>query len=273
MSKFWKKNEITKDTTKETKYVSISTYASEEEIRRIIEEKKEYIKGVSYIYHDKDESTPHTHIALELKRSRKGGQILRWFDGAKDRANPDTVANTKAQEVISVSALHDYFTHSDPDSRQQGKHQYTENDIKCIEGISDAWSYVTAWEKAEERAEEKEQKADETEQLLQDIIDHVPQREMCRRYGRDYMKNYQSYKNFASLVVLEETGDFERALRMRDTFEEKFVHKARHEAATRAVEYSWNIIKHVLDNNAHPEEADFRKALNVDEKGRYIIFD
>lgn len=269
--KYWKKNAITEETTKEYKYISLMTYATEEEICKVLEEKKPYIKAVSYIFHNKETAEPHTHIALELKRSRKGQAILRWFKGLKD--SKGQTANTLAEEVISVSALHDYFTHSDSQSIQNGKHQYTEEDIKTIAGLDHAWDYMTAWEKAEEQAEAKEQKADETEQLLQDILDEVPQREMCRRYGRDYMKNYQQYKNFASLVVLEETGDFERALRMRDSLEKSQIREAQQLAMERTLKFAWETIMESFETEKKPTLENVRKRLGVDEKGDIIKYE
>lgn len=258
--KYWKKERITEETTKEYKYLSLSTYATEEEFTRMLNEKKPYIKGVSYIYHDKDTNTPHTHIAIELKRSRKGQAIIRWFKGLKD--SKGEFANTFGEEVISVSALHDYFKHEDDESVKAGKHQYTEEDIKVIEGIPNAWDYETAWEKAEAQAEAKEQKADEVEQMLDDIINEVPAREMARRYGRDFMKNASSYRKFASEVVLEETQDLAKAIRL-GRFESTTIDKAVTEATNHVLECVAIRITDCYSKKVEPTLSDLLESLSI----------
>jgi hypothetical protein len=258
--KFWKKERITEETTKEYKYVALMTYATEDEIKRVLEEKKPYIKGVSYIFHDKETAEPHYHIALELKRSRKGQAIIRWFKGLKD--SKGELANTFGEEVISVSGLHDYFTHSDEISIKEGKHQYTEEDIKVIEGIPNAWDYVTAWEKAEAQAEAKEQKADEVEQMLDDIINEVPAREMARKYGRDFMKNASQYRKFASEVVLEETQDLVKAIKL-GRFESTVIDKAVTEATNHVLECVAIRITDCYSKNVEPTLNDLLESLSL----------
>lgn len=259
--KYWKKERITEETTKEFKYISLSTYATEEEFTRVFTEKAPYIKGVSYILHDKDyPKEPHYHIALELKRSRKGQAIIRWFKGLKD--SKGQCANTFGEEVISVSALHDYFMHVDEESIKEGKHQYTEEDIKVIEGLPNAWDYVTAWEKAEAQAELKEQKADEVEQMIDDIINEVPSREMARRYGRDFMKNASQYRKFCAEVVLEESQDIEKAIRL-GRFDNKVLDKAVAEATNHVLECVAIRITDCYSKNCEPTLQDLLESLSL----------
>lgn len=193
-----------------TKYIALSSYASEGDIARILSEKSEQIEHAFYCFHDKDESEPHTHIVLGLVASRNPSEIANWF---KKCVNDEgRVQRTTAQAVISCRGIGDYLTHSGEGSGQQEKHQYTDEDIKVSKGcLADFKKLKTEAEIAAEAAEKREAKADESEQLLQDIIDKVPAREMARRYGRDYMKNHKSYREYAALVVLEETGDLPRA--------------------------------------------------------------
>lgn len=261
--KYWKKERITEETTKEYKYIGLMTYATEQEFTRILSEKAPYIKGVSYILHDKETAEPHYHIALELKRSRKGQAIIRWFKGLKDSKGEN--ANTLGEEVISVSALHDYFLHADEKSISEGKHQYTEEDIKVIEGLPNAWDYETAWEKAEAQAEAKEQKADEVEQMLDDIIAEVPAREMARRYGRDFMKNASQYRRFASEVVLEETQDLEKAVRL-GRYDNKVMQQIANETTSQILARVAMSIKFCYDKNCEPTMIELLESLNLDKE-------
>ena len=258
--KYWKKERITEETTKEYKYIGLMTYATEEEFTRILREKAPFIKGVSYIFHDKETAEPHYHIALELKRSRKGQAIIRWFKGLKD--SKGELANTLGEEVISVSALHDYFLHQDEKSTVEGKHQYKEEDIKVIGEIPDAWNYVTAWEKAEAQAELKEQKADEVEQMLDDIISEVPSREMARRYGRDFMKNAYLYRKFAAEIVLEETNDLEKAFRL-ERFESKVMERVATEATAHTLKCVEIRISDCYSKNNAPSLNDLLESLGL----------
>lgn len=259
--KFWKKERITEETTKEYKYVSLMSYATEEELTKVLEEKKPYIKGVSYIFHDKETAEPHFHIALELKRSRKGQAIIRWFKGLKD--SKGQTANTFGEEVISVSALRDYFKHEDEESLNKGKHQYTDEDIKVIDGLSDAWDYETAWEKAEAKAEAKEQQGDEVEQMLDDIINEVPSREMARRYGRDFMKNAASYRKFAADVVLEESQDVDLALRL-GRYDSKLLDKCVADATAHVLDCVKLRLTACYEKNVKPTMEELLSSIGMD---------
>lgn len=56
--------------------------------------------------------------------------------------------------------------------------------------------------------------ADNIEQELNDIIEGKPMRYMARQYGRDYIKNRRAYHEYASAMVLEETGDLDKSCKI-----------------------------------------------------------
>lgn len=225
---------------KESKALSISTYAQEEQILKIFESKQTQILGFAYIFHDKDVSEPHRHVVVVLKRSRKQQEVLNWFKKCTD--DKGERCNTRLQPIACMRGLEEYLTHSDDDSIKAGKHQYNEQDIKVLKD-DELFDYVTDYDKAQEREKVKEEKADEVESLIDDIISGVPLREMARRYGRDYMKNATAYRRYASDVVLEETGDLGKALQIC-----RYDNRVLDQVANEAVAHTLDCVKMHIQN-------------------------
>lgn len=206
-----------------TKFIGFISYASAADIESIINSKANQIDHAFMIFHDKDEAENHHHIVFGLKGSRKIGEIRGWFSKCVDEEGKEV--NTWAEPVLSCSGIADYLTHST--ERAKGKHQYSEFDIKVI--LGDLAQYKLLKTNSEIKAgalAKAASKADECESLIQDIIDHVPSREMARRYGRDFMKNRKSYLEFASIVLMEETGDFEAAFKLTTDGFDYVLHQA-----------------------------------------------
>lgn len=225
---------------KETKALSIVTYAQEEQILKIFESKQTQILGFAYILHDCDTSESHRHIVLVLKRSRKQCEVLNWFKACTD--DKGEKCTTLLKPIACMRGLEEYLTHSDDDSIKAGKHQYTEHDIKILKD-EELFGYVTDYDKALEREKVKEEKADEVESLIDDIINGVPLRDMARRYGRDYMKNSSAYRRYAADVVLEETGDLVRALQIC-----RYEQRVLDQVANEATEHVLTCVKMHIEN-------------------------
>lgn len=244
---------------KESKALSISTYAQEEQILKIFESKQTQILGFAYIFHDKDVSEPHRHVVVVLKRSRKQQEVLNWFKKCTD--DKGERCNTRLQPIACMRGLEEYLTHSDDESIKLGKHQYNEQDIKVLKD-EELFDYVTDYDKSLEREKVKEEKADEVESLIDDIISGVPLREMARRYGRDYMKNASSYRKYSADVVLEETGDIEQALKIC-RYEQRVLDQVATEAVAHTLECVARRIKFAYESKVEPTCDDLLEYLGM----------
>lgn len=251
------KNQTAGTQDKWTKYHSLITYCSEKELIKVLNEHRPQIVGCSYICHEADETNVHKHfhVAIVANRTFRVSAVRSWFKVAVDETGK--TVTTLGQPVKSFSKLHDYFMHIDDDSVKKNKKQYTEVDIKVLNEIPEVWNFRAQDDIAIENAEKKEANADECEQMIQDIIDGVPSREMARRYGRDYMKNHGKYREFAACVVLEETGNIDMAQRIAGTIN-PFMTKVQNESYVRGCEFA---MKSMFDSL---EKLSENGALSID---------
>lgn len=208
---------------KNTRFISLMTYAVESDILKVLDQRREFLSGCRYILHDKDvwdvdgvnhkigdPKEAHYHICLVLVRARRLSDVIGWFKCCVD--SKGYPANTMAEAVTSLSSLEEYFTHSDSASVAKGKHQYDVVDLKILDGIPSAFDFRTSYDKTGGMS--RDEKSEEANALLvDDILSGVSFREMARRYGRDYMKNYKVYREYCSCILLEENGgDLDEAL-------------------------------------------------------------
>lgn len=254
------------------KYVSIVTYLSNEQLEEAILKRKAYITGFAYINHEPDDSdkVPHTHVQINSTRSRRMSDYLGWLKGYIDEKG--LPINSRIEETLSIAGVHDYFLHNRPEDA--GKHQYNEQDIKILTCIADPWGEQTKLEMSEVAIEEmlakKEANADDCEQMIDDIISMIPSRQMARKYGRDYMKNFKSYRQFASMVVMEETADIELARKIAGD-EIGYINQISNQSyvsgITTALQNMKMIVSEAYKNNVSAEEA-IRDFLGVNESGK-----
>lgn len=164
----------------------IVSYASIEELQPLLKTAKHY----AYILHDKDEGKDaHYHIYATFHTAKS-------FKGVCGLVESEQ--NTFA-ELLKGSAddLLSYFTHSNA----LNKYQYDASEI-VYDNDSKYWS----------RGANKEAKEQENGQFLEDLLSAKSLREMAIKYGRDFMRNYQSYANFREAVRAEEMRDLEKQL-------------------------------------------------------------
>ena len=184
--------------------VALETYATEDDFKSALAIKRDFVRNLTFIVHDKDAGRDaHIHAVMTLSQSMQLKRVCGWFKSCKDTKGE--IANTFAEELLSAEAMEEYLTHSG----QEGKHQYDESEIKVLEGIQDARGNLKGkLDLARESKERKEARMQETEEqnenFLNDLIARKPHREMAVKYGRDYMKNYRNYRQFAWDVELEE---------------------------------------------------------------------
>lgn len=203
-------------TTKTARAVTIRTYLKADEVERIVEDHAGMICTAVLAVHDKDVNddgspkVPHVHVNLLLDRSRELSGTLSWFRAVDDAGKP---VQSHIEAVLDPVGCDDYLTHDTAEARAKGKYQYDESIVKVIRGDRDTFrAFRTDWTRKHDARVKREVAQDETEQMITDIIDGVSFREMARRYGRDYMKNCWTYRSYCAHIVIEETGDIDKAL-------------------------------------------------------------
>lgn len=178
---------------------SLVTYHSRDVIQAILDSNTSKIRHYAYILHDKDvkedgtPKEPHTHIILHLRNAMTLNAVCNLFPSSQ---------NTFGQIVYDKISCVAYLNHRNA----LEKYQYDDADI-----ISNDIDYFN-------RLTDKSEKNDDFMSILDDIIARVPMREMVRRYGRDFVINYQKYRDMAITIREEETPkrDFSRWVVMED---------------------------------------------------------
>lgn len=170
------------------------TYHDRETIEGVLQNRP--VRAAAYIYHDKDvneDGTPkpaHWHIMLCANNAVTVGQVRRWFPPHQ---------NTLGQVMEDDERAEGYLTHeNEPD-----KVKYSRDDIVLY---GQGWKpFHAAWTSSNRDNEA-------VEIMLDDIIDGVSKRTMCRRYGRDYIRNQRAYDAYARQMAYEERRATQGAL-------------------------------------------------------------
>lgn len=161
---------------------SIVSYASLEELRRLLEQARAW----AYIKHDKDVDeqgklrAPHYHIIATFSQQKS----FKWI-----RNQVISTQNTFAEAVKGeVSDVLDYFTHKGIAE----KYQYPDTDV--------VYSDREYWERRTQSCGTSKEDANEAfvDDLLSDNYNAVA---MARKYGRDFIKNIKSYEYFRGLAL------------------------------------------------------------------------
>lgn len=154
----------------------IRTYLKPEEFEPITKAAKNW----AYILHDKDGGEPHYHIIAVFKNARTEDGI---------RATIPSEQQTRIEIIKNgIEACYRYLTHED----NPEKHHYSKDEIQSNEK-----GYF----------EEDKAENETAEQMLDDILQGLTLRELARRYGRDFMKNWRKYTEFAYNVMIQEDGN------------------------------------------------------------------
>lgn len=155
---------------------SIMTYCSKEQIHTVLGSHNSSIRAYAYIYHDKDETVPHHHIVLRTFDAWSIASIEKWFRGFMDEKGEPI--NTFVQKANDLHALYEYLTHTDADSIEEGKHQYSKADI-YDGGILDLVP--------------KKDAADDTYEIINHMVNGAPTRWLVRRYGKAFIYHYSQF--------------------------------------------------------------------------------
>ena len=183
--------------SRKTRYFSLMTYASEKQIQKVIQSHIKSIRAFAFIFHDKDEAEPHHHIIMRTHSTWSSFQIRKWFAGLLDKEKKQI--NTFCEPANDLGALEEYLTHSDEESKQKGKHEYSRDDIKDF-GL---WDMIPRGESY-----------DDSYEILNHLLSGTSYREMVRHYGRKFVYHWGAYSDLADKIRTDE-GYKEAAVRSR----------------------------------------------------------
>lgn len=145
-----------------------------------------------YIFHDKDlnkqglPKEPHYHLLCVLPNAKTLSAILSYHS---------TDTNVLGEPIRDKYKAYRYLRHLDnPD-----KFRYPYESL-----ISDDLSY---WDKLDPNIVTTDD-GERVLTMLEDILSHKPYRELVLLYGRDLVKNFTTYKEFA---IMLRQDDFERS--------------------------------------------------------------
>lgn len=181
------------------------SYLPHDVIQNILDTKLKQIDKYAYILHDKDVydkdvvndvgdvlhcvgevKAPHTHIFLKLFESRDSGEIQRWFTREVDGVRQNCFLERVHNRIGCIA----YLTHRT--KKSQHKYQYdldlvksfnldgTELDGDCVDNSLD---------------------------IIEDILNNVPLREMVRRYGKQFIYQYKAYTEMAFNIRKQENNN------------------------------------------------------------------
>ena len=193
---------------KKVRFFSLTTYATEKQIQKIVGDHVKSIRALCYIHHDQDESEPHYHILMRTHSNWTTTQIARWFADLKDKEKKPI--NTFCEIANDMDALKRYIIHDTPEAREEGKHQYSIEDIKDF-GLCDL--------------SERKDAYDSSYEILLKVLAGSNPRDLVRYYGRDYLYHLNAYHECADRIR-ELEGYRESAMFARiNMFDEKNLKK------------------------------------------------
>lgn len=200
----------------------LDSYLTEGQILKVLFEHRNQIRVYAYAYHDKDVYStndpragelkePHYHILLITYTNHTLSAVRRWFYGFYDDNGQQV--NTLGQIGIDKYTCYDYLTHSDRDSIAKGKYLYSDDIVKCNDR-----EFFMGHEKAE---------YDVSTQIIDSLLAGVDYKTLRKRFGKNFILNFHTYKNYAFEESVNERFDIEgewtrNAKRQRELNEDLF---------------------------------------------------
>lgn len=169
-----------------SRYFCFMTYASEKEIQTTIAKHSSSIRAFAYIYHGEDDSVPHWHLLVRTYSTWTENQILKWFDWVKLKSNQNTMVEIMGDTI----AMGEYLTHTDFASVMEGKHPYKREDIRDF-GLFDIV--------------DKRDSYDETYEIVQNVIAGMNERDLIRRYGKNYLFHRNAFQEAADVIYMQQS--------------------------------------------------------------------
>lgn len=167
---------------------------------------REHCKHWAYICHDKDDCEKHWHIIALFDNERSPNAIVDLF-----KVLPQ---NTWINNIRYGVASYEYLTHNSEGAKKDGKHLY---DCCLIHQDSDEywniqWRSETEIKQAEETKRNEDFEQSNEAFLLNLLSPKLDPKKMAMKYGRDFIKNYQSYMNFRYEVLQQEAREQEELI-------------------------------------------------------------
>lgn len=169
--------------SRKSRFFSLTTYATEKQIQKVVGDHITSIRAFCYIHHDKDEAEPHFHILMRTHSTWTTAQLARWFSDLKDKEKKPI--NTFCEIANDMESLKRYIIHDTEESREGGKHQYSLDDIKDY-GMTDL--------------AERKDSYDSSYEILLRVLNGANPRDLVRCYGRDYLYHYNCYHEVADKI-------------------------------------------------------------------------
>lgn len=172
-----------------TRLFALVTYATDIDIMLALSLHSEQIRYSCYILHDRDRKDDgelkeqHYHIVIECYNPYRISAIRSWFAHIKD--NKLQPVTTLVQPVIDRKEIIDYLTHEN----RKDKAQYSRDEVV---------NYSQALLIAKEKPRTDDDKA---LLILDDMIAGVPEYQLCRRYGREYIINARHYRDMVFNII------------------------------------------------------------------------
>lgn len=152
---------------------SLITYLSEDNIKKVIRDKKYDIRRCCYILHDQDENENHFHILLYTYNAHTFSSIRKWFSGFK--------GNTLCQEIKDDILAYEYLTHMN----EVDKVKYDERNI-----VKYNWKDFDDIELDRSGYD-----------ILNDMLNRVPLRIIAKKYGKDFIYHYTAFRALYDDIV------------------------------------------------------------------------
>lgn len=172
---------------KKSRYFSLSTYATEKQIMKIMKKHISSIRAFCYIHHNKEEAESHYHLLLRTHSTWTEAQIARWFELLKDEEGK--YINTFVEYANDMEGLKIYLLHADKKSIEAGKPLYDKSDIVDY-GYNDLTDRKCSY--------------DNTYEIMQKMLLGENPRSLLRKYGRDFLYHISAYYE-----CLDRIRDFE----------------------------------------------------------------
>ena len=167
-----------------TRSFSLVTYLDVFQVQDVLLKHDKQIKAYAFIEHDRDvdengEIKPrHIHILIRLIQARTVSDVCNWFSGFFDYKGLGI--NTLCQEMHDISNSYLYLTHSTAQALEQGKFQYSSNDIFTNDReFFEKASYIDE---------------DNITLAVTELLEGKPLKEVALKYGRDFILHYHSIR-------------------------------------------------------------------------------
>lgn len=164
----------------------IRTYAPVSNVRAFLAKQDRNIQSYAYINHDKDVNddgtpkTPHVHLLIYSKDGIRLTALANYFN-----------ENTRIEIPVNTFSAFQYLTHEN----HPAKYQYSPDEVVKH---STTGFYSVASENAEQEAKEEQNR-----KWLEDV-QTLSRKDLAIKYGRDYVRNEERYRFFATDILAEQ---------------------------------------------------------------------